>query len=135
MADKGKVYYSPAGDKIRKEYLWNADKTALELVAEHDIQKEINERAKGMTIAEQIVRMERGDFSLAPSGEGFYGDVSDVPESGIEQINLSNAQLDILAKKVAEQEAAKKDELNQAKEALEKANAELAALKGEKENA
>lgn len=132
MADK-LVFYSPSGDKIREKFQWNEDETDLIKVGEEDIQKVINERAKGLTITEQVARIARGELGVVMDGDGFYGDVSEMSEQTVGQQlsvmedNTAQAYAGIQAKK----EAAQKSDLAKAEEALAKAQAELAALKGE----
>lgn len=87
-------FYSPSGEKIREKYIWNEDQTGLVLKEKIDIVKEMNERAKGTSILEQIARLERGDMSVIdPSRvtpEDFSCDVSGMPESTIEIIQKKN---------------------------------------------
>ncbi len=87
-------FYSPSGEKIREKYVWNENQTDLVLKEKIDIVKEMNERAKGTSIIEQIARLERGDVSVIdPSRvtpEDFNCDVSGMPESTIEIIQKMN---------------------------------------------
>lgn len=80
-------YYSPLGDTVRETFVWNKDHDGLEKTGEVDIQKEIDEAAKGMTANEQIARILRGDTSAIKPGEGFYGDVSEAPETEVVAMN------------------------------------------------
>lgn len=130
---EGLVFYSPSGDKIREKFQWNDDQTELIKVGEEDIQKVMNERAKGLTIPEQVARIARGELGVVMDGDGFYGDVSDMSEQTVGQ------QLSVMEEKTAaayagiqaKKEAAQKSDLAKAEEALAKAQAELDALKGE----
>ena len=84
-------FYSPSGEKVRVKYIWNETRDGLVEHERIDIVKEMNERAKGMTIPEQIARLDRGDTSVIdPSRitpEDFSTDVSGMPESCAEIID------------------------------------------------
>lgn len=89
-AQAGSLYYEPTGSNIRVNYVWESETqhAALVKVGETDIQKEIDEAAKGMTTGAQIRRILRGDTSAIQPGEGLYADVSDFPESEIDTLNV-----------------------------------------------
>lgn len=83
-------FVSPAGDPIRKTYVWNKDKTALIETGEVNIQEEMDEASKGMTPGQQIARIMRGEHIDLPA-DSEYLDVSDFPESDIDGMNVANA--------------------------------------------
>lgn len=89
-AQAGSLYYEPTGSNIRVDYVWTSEvqHTELQKVGETDIQKEIDEAAKGMTTGAQIRRILRGDTSAIQTGEAIYADVSDFPESEIDTLNV-----------------------------------------------
>ena len=80
-------YAQNPGEKTRDIRQWNETETDLEIVETIDIQKEIDEAAKGMTIGEQLARLAYGDTSVLKSGEPVYADVSGVPETYGEYMN------------------------------------------------
>lgn len=133
------IFPSPSGDKIRTEYVWNEDQTALEKVRDVDIQKEINEAAKGCTIQEQIARLGMGDTSVLLPGDPVYADLSEIPETTGEAMKQMEEKVKLAyAKKLANQaekekaEADSKTELEKAQEALAAAQAKIAELQGDK---
>lgn len=87
----GYKYYCAPGNTIRERFVWNKEHDGLEKVGEVEIQKEIDEAARGMTVGEQIRRILRGDFSGISSGDPVYDDVSELPESMIDQMNVERA--------------------------------------------
>lgn len=104
-------FYSPCGEKVREKYVWNEDQTDLVLKEKIDIVKEMNERAKGTSIVEQIARLERGDTSVIdPSRvtpDDFECDLSGMPEHPIEVIDMGvRAQAALMDLKVSEEKAA-----------------------------
>lgn len=108
-------FYSPSGDKVRIKYIWNETRDGLVEHEKIDIVKEMNERAKGTSIVEQIARLDRGDTSVIdPSrvtAEDFNCDVSGMPESSIEIIQQKNdAKVAIMKLKAQEEAAAKQAE-------------------------
>lgn len=90
-AQAGSLYYEPTGSNIRVDYVWESEvqHQTLVKVGETDIQKEIDEAAKGMTTGAQIRRILRGDASAIQTGEAIYADVSDFPESEIDTLNVA----------------------------------------------
>lgn len=92
QAEKKKAFafYEPTGSNIRIDYVWESEAKHEKLVkvGETDIQKEIDEAAKGMTTGAQIRRILRGDPSAIQAGEPIYADVSDFPESEIDTLNV-----------------------------------------------
>lgn len=135
MPEKKMVFYSPAGDKIREDFLFD-ENMQLQKVGEHDIQKEINEAAKGLKISEQIERMARGDMTVMRSGEPTYGDVSEVPESKIDEIKSLDAKVaQAVQAAMAKKQAETKKEVVDTSAKIAELEAQLAAIKGDKENA
>lgn len=131
------IFPENPGDKVRKQYLWNKDRTALEEVGEVDIQKEIDAAAVGQSAAEQIKRIYQGDLSPFADGEPQYGDVSGVPDTYGEVVK---AKEDLDAKveelKAADQEnkkklAAAQEKLKADYDAYLKSKAEVEKIKGE----
>lgn len=89
-AEKKENFYPYAqnpGEKFRDIRQWNENETDLVVVETIDIQKEIDEAAKGMTVGEQLARLAFGDTSVLKSGEPVYADVSGVPETYGEYMN------------------------------------------------
>lgn len=127
-----KVFYSPSGDKIREKFQWNADKTALVKVGEVDIQKDINEKAKGLKISEQVARIARGELGVVMEGEGYYGDVSGMSEQTVgQQLGvMENKTVEQFAKNQIHKNSENESELEKAKKALAEAQAKLDALQG-----
>lgn len=84
-------FYSPSGEKVRKKYIWNENRDDLVLKEEIDVIAEMNERAKGTSIVEQIARLERGDSSVIDqkrvTPDDFETDVSGMPEHPIDVID------------------------------------------------
>lgn len=134
MKNEGLIFPSPAGDKIRTEFVWNADETELVKVRDVDIQKELNEAAKGCTIVEQIARLGMGDTSVLLDGEPVYADISDIPETTGEAMSqMENKVKEAYLKKILQNEEKKKagkTDLELAKEALEAAQAKVKELEG-----
>lgn len=66
------------GDRIKVNFRWKNGKrgSELEKVGETDLQKQVNEAARGMTCGEQIARILRGDYSGIQPGEGVTGDIT-----------------------------------------------------------
>lgn len=133
-------FYSPSGEKIREKYIWNEDQTGLVLKEKIDIVKEMNERAKGTSIIEQIARLERGDMSVIDQSrvtpEDFSCDVSGMPESTIEIIQKKNdVKAEIMRMKALDEQRASeaaelkalREQLIASKEAYDKAAAALDA--------
>ena len=85
------IFPSPCGEKIRIKYMWNETRDQLVEREKIDIVQEMNERAKGMSIPEQIARLDRGDTSVLDNSritpEDFETDVSGMPEHPIEIID------------------------------------------------
>lgn len=127
-----KVFYSPSGDKIRERFQWNADKTDLVKVGEVDIQKDINEKAKGLKVSEQVARIARGELGVVMEGEGYYGDVSEMSEQTVgQQLGvMENKTVEQFAKNQIQKKAGEETELEKAKKALAEAQAKLDALQG-----
>lgn len=116
-------FYSPSGEKVRIKYIWNENRDGLVEHERIDIVKEMNERAKGMSIPEQIARLDRGDTSVIdPSHvtpEDFSTDVSGMPESVAEVIDqATRAKIAIM-------------ELKEREEAEKKLQADYKALQDE----
>lgn len=138
--EEKKVFYSPSGDAVREEFLFDED-WQLQKVGEHDIQKEINEAAKGLKVTEQIQRMARGDQTVIRPGQPFYGDVSEVPESRIDEINGLDAQIELAVKKALAKKEPEKGKaepagtIEEAEAQLKAAQEKLSKLKGVQENA
>lgn len=125
------VFPSPRGNGKRTIFVWNDDKTALVPTGEVDIQKEIDERAKGMSITEQIARAMRGDVSVFQDGEAFYGDVSNVPASDIDSLNV-----EVNARSQLEQAALDNNmTIEELEERLNEYKKEIEILKKQKESA
>lgn len=128
------VFHSPLGDKIREHFQWNPEMTELVKVGEEDIQKAIDERAKGCTLAEQIARLARGDESVLQPGEGVYGDVYEFPETTGEALQVMEKKtVQEYVKLKAEKQAAKEAGDNKLQEKIAALEKELADLKGVKE--
>lgn len=133
-------FYSPSGEKVRIKYIWNETRDGLVEHEKIDVVKEMNERAKGMSIPEQIARLDRGDTSVIDSSritsEDFSCDVSGMPEHPIEiidqvvQTRAALAELKVkeeYEKKLKELQAelvAKKAEYDKAMKAVDDAKAE-----------
>lgn len=140
-------FFSPSGEKVRIKYIWNETRDGLVEHERIDIVKEMNERAKGMSIAEQIARLDRGDTSVIdPSRvtpEDFNCDASGMPESSIEIIQQLNdvkctvaelkaqAKYDEELKVLKEQLIAKKAEYDAAMKALDDKKAASEVKDGE----
>lgn len=123
-------FYSPAGSRVRSRYVWNETRDHLVEVEKIDCVAEMNERAKGTSIVEQIARLERGDTSVIdPSrvtAEDFETDVSGMPESAIEIVDQGvQAKATIIKLKAQEEAIAKQDE------ELKALQAQIAALKAD----
>lgn len=122
-------YTDDSGKVIRPILQWDEDHKKIVKVGEEDIQANIDKRAQGMTLSEQLQRLARGDVSVLRDGEPFYGDVSDVPEMYGDAAAALDAKITQEAQKIAAEKKAK----------LEKAQADLKAAqenlaKAEKEN-
>lgn len=111
------IFPSPSGEKIRIKYIWNEKRDGLVEHERIDIVKEMNERAKGMSIPEQIARLDRGDTSVIDSKritpEDYSCDVSGMPEHPIEVIDQ------VVQAKVAIQNLKAQEEENQKLKALQ----------------
>lgn len=59
--------FNDTGSPIKEQYRWNKEHDGLVKVGEIDIQKKMDAEAKGMTPAEQIQRILRGDNTVIPS--------------------------------------------------------------------
>lgn len=125
-------FFNHPGDKKRLVRRWDKDRDRLEVVKEIDIQKEIDEAAKGMTLSEQLARAWRGDNSVFRDDEPFYGDVSQVPEMVGDTVANTNQFLNQVAEEIS---AEKKAKLEAAQKKVEEAQKELQAVQEEKENA
>lgn len=65
------------GNRIKEVFRWKDGRgSELVKVGEVDLQKEIDEAARGMTCGEQIARILRGDFSGIKAGDGVTGDLT-----------------------------------------------------------
>lgn len=113
---------SPSGDTFRIERKWT-DETMKELaiVGKVDIQKEIDERAKGCSIRDLIARAEAGDMSVFTAPENFE-DVSQIPESEIDAFNQLKEATKVLQDAVATIQAqeTKKEETSSLEKEKEK---------------
>ena len=115
-------FFSPSGEKVRIKYIWNETRDKLVEKEKIDIIAEINERAKGTSIVEQIARLNLGDTSVIdPSRvtpEDFSADVSGMPESSIEIIDqVVQARAAVQELKAAEESArAEREELKKMKD-------------------
>lgn len=134
------IFPSPVGEKVRIKYIWNENRDGLVEHERIDIVAEMNERAKGMSIPEQIARLDRGDTSvLDPSRvtpEDFNTDVSGMPEHPIEVVDqVVKAKVALSELKMKQEYDDKLKELQaeliKAKEAYDKATAAVDAAKGE----
>lgn len=132
------IFPSPVGEKVRIKYIWNENRDGLVEHEKIDIVQEMNERAKGMSIPEQIARLDRGDTSVLDNSritpEDFNTDVSGMPEHPIEVIDqVVKAKIAISEMKMKEEYNAQlkalQDELLKAKEAYDKAAAAVDAEK------
>lgn len=122
-------YKNEEGRFIRPILRWDEEHKKIVKVGEEDIQENIDKRAQGMTLSEQLHRLARGDISVLQTGEAFYGDVSDVPEMYGDASAALDAKMAEEAQKIAAEKKAK----------LEKAQADLKAAqenlaKAEQEN-
>lgn len=135
------IYPSPAGEKVRVKYIWNENRDGLVEHERIDIVKEMNERAKGMSIPEQIARLDRGDTSVLDNSritpEDFETDVSGMPEHPVEVIDqVVKAKIALSELKMKQEYDDKlkalQSELIKAKEAYDKATAAVDAAKAEK---
>lgn len=136
-------FVSPSGEKTRKTYVWNENRTELVETGEVDIQKEINAAAVGTGTAAEINRLLKGDTSvLVPAGDGDYSDVSEAPDTYGEIVTAAAeakakaASLDAEAKALKAKKAAAEEEIAKKEAALKEEflaykahQAELAALK------
>lgn len=115
-------FFSPSGEKLRIKYIWNENRDGLVEKEKIDIVAEMNERAKGTSIVEQIARLNRGDTSVIdPSRltpEDFSADVSGMPESSIEIIDqVVQARAAVQELKAAEESArAEREQLKKMQE-------------------
>lgn len=122
-------FYSPSGEKVRIKYIWNETRDGLVEHEKIDVVKEMNERAKGMSIPEQIARLDRGDTSVLRSDatpEDFECDVSGMPEHPIEIIDQVVKTKAAIAELKVREEYEKK---------LKELQAELVAKKAEYDKA
>ena len=110
------------GDPIREIKRWTADKKHIKKVGEENIYDLIQERAKGMTIGEQLRRLESGDVSVLRTDEPFFGDVSDMPETPDGLVDAFGKVVNDEAARIQEEKAAK---LKEAQAAYEKAQKDL----------
>lgn len=122
-------YKNEEGRIIRPILRWDEQHKKIVKVGEEDIQENIDKRAQGMSLSEQLHRLARGDISVLQTGEAFYGDVSDVPEMYGDVSAALDAKMAEEAKRIAAEKKAK----------LEKAQADLKAAqenlaKAEQEN-
>ena len=124
------IFPSPVGEKVRIKYIWNENRDGLVEHEKIDIVKEMNERAKGMSIPEQIARLDRGDTSVLDNSritpEDFSTDVSGMPEHPIELIDQVVQTRAALAELKAREEYENK---------LKELQAELLAKKAEYDKA
>lgn len=131
-------FYSPSGEKVRIKYIWNENRDGLVEHEKIDVVKEMNERARGMSITEQIIRLDHGDTSVLDPNrvtpEDYSCDLSGMPEHPIEVIDqVVQAKAQISAIKAYEENKAKEDaylkklqdDLIAKKEAYDKAAAAL----------
>lgn len=137
------IFPSPSGEKIRIKYIWNEKRDGLVEHERIDIVKEMNERAKGMSIPEQIARLDRGDSSvLDPSKvtpEDYSCDVSGMPEHPIEIVDqVVQAKIAIQSLKAKEEEDEKlkalQEDLLAKKAAYDEAMKAIDAAKAEKKD-
>lgn len=124
------VFPSPVGEKVRIKYIWNENRDGLVEHEKIDIVQEMNERAKGMSIPEQIARLDRGDTSVLDNSritpEDFHTDVSGMPEHPIEVIDQVVKARAAIAELKVKQEYEKK---------LKELQADLIAKKAEYDKA
>lgn len=80
MSDKYPFAQNP-GEKTMEVHKWDETGKNLVVVEEVDIQDEIDKRARGMTIGEQLTRLAQGDLSVIKDGEPMYGDFTHDPET------------------------------------------------------
>lgn len=65
------------GNPIKEVFRWKDGRgSELVKVGEVDLQKEIDEAARGMSAGEQIARILRGDYSGIQPGDGVTGDIT-----------------------------------------------------------
>jgi hypothetical protein len=137
------IFPSPAGEKIRIKYIWNEDRTDLVEHERIDVVKEMNERAKGMSIPEQIARLDRGDTSVLDSNrvtpEDYNCDVSGMPEHPIEvidQVVQAKASIQVLKAKEEQDKKLKalQEDLIVKKAAYDEAMKAIDAVKAEKKD-
>lgn len=65
------------GNRIKEVFRWKDGRgSELVKVGEVDLQKEIDEAARGMSAGEQIARILRGDYSGIQPGDGVTGDLT-----------------------------------------------------------
>lgn len=69
------------GEKTMEVHKWDETGKNLVVVEEIDIQDEIDKRARGMTIGEQLTRLAQGDLSVIKYGDPNYGDFSQDPDT------------------------------------------------------
>lgn len=125
-------FFNHPGDKTRPVRRWDEQRKKLIKVKDIDIQKEIDEKSKGMTLGEQLARAFRGDSSVFRDDEPFYGDVTGVPEMVGDTVANTDAVLQDEAAKISAEKQAK---IEAAQKELAAAQAKLDAAKEEKENA
>lgn len=103
------IFPSPCGEKVRIKYIWNENRNGLVEHEKIDVVKEMNERAKGMSIPEQIARLDRGDTSVIDTSritpDDYFCDLSGMPEHPIEtvdQVVQAKAAIQVLKAKEEE---------------------------------
>lgn len=138
----------PNPGQIKEIFGWNEKRTELIVKDTVDLDEEMKERARGVSIYEMLERY--GDVDLIPGygldtvkGDGFLHngadiDFSDVPEFGTEILNaqLAQAEATIAAENKKAEEAAKAAEearkaAEEAKKAREEYISKLMAEKGD----
>lgn len=137
------IFPSPVGEKIRIKYIWNENRDGLVEHEKIDVIAEMNERAKGMSIPEQIARLDRGDLSVIDNSrvtpEDYECDLSGMPEHPIEVVDqVVQAKAVIQSLKAKEDEDKKlkalQEDLIAKKKAYDDAMKAIDAVKAEKKD-
>lgn len=129
MMEEKKLDFSNCPGTEKRDILrWSPDKKSIVKVGEEKTDELIQERARGMTISEQLHRLSCGDVSVLRSGDPFYGDVSEVPDFAADAGDAMAKVIQDEASKIAQEKAAK---IAEAQKAYEEAQAKLEAVKNE----
>lgn len=86
-------FISNSGDRFKKKYKGVVQEDgSIELVEDgvEDIWKDIQIEGVGASLPEIIARATAGDPTAFRSGEGFYGDIVDMPKTYAEILNTVN---------------------------------------------